>query len=378
MRPQSVITTLQELIRINSVNPAYSSGQPEGRIQAWIHEFFSGAGIQAELVEVFPDRPNLLATLPGHDRSRRLMLEAHVDTAGVENMVSPPFEPSMLQGRIYGRGACDTKGGLAAMMHALVELHAEGFVPSCDVVLAATMDEEATYRGAAHLCEHLTAEAAIVAEPTELRLVVASKGCLRWRVAIGGRAAHSSTPHLGINAISRMARLIVVMEEGDASLRTVKHPLVGEPTLNVGLIRGGAQVNIVPEQCQVEIDRRLVPGEEPPVIQRQYEELSETLRARFPDMQITHTTLLEDWPMETSPDSHIVRTAQQALERLSLPSDPAGVPFGSDASKFTRAGIPSIVMGPGSIDQAHTAAEFVAMDQVVQAVNLYKEIIRGF
>lgn len=378
MRPQSVITTLQELIGINSVNPAYASGQPEGRIQAWIHDFFTGAGIKAELVEVFPERPNLLATLPGRDRSRRLMLEAHVDTAGVENMVSPPFEPSILQGRIYGRGACDTKGGLAAMMHALVELQAEGFVPSCDVVLAATMDEEATYRGAAHLCEHMTAEAAIVAEPTELRLVVASKGCLRWRVAIGGRAAHSSTPHLGINAISRMARLIVVMEEGDASLRTVKHPLVGEPTLNVGLIRGGAQVNIVPEQCQVEIDRRLVPGEEPPVIQRQYEELSETLRARFPDMQITHTTLLEDWPMETSPDSHIVRTAQQALKRLRLPSDPAGVPFGSDASKFTRAGIPSIVMGPGSIDQAHTAAEYVAMDQVVQAVNLYKEIIRGF
>ncbi|MBN9658586.1 MAG: M20 family metallopeptidase [Acidobacteria bacterium] len=378
MRPQSVITTLQELIRINSVNPAYASGQPEGRIQAWIQDFFASAGIPAELVEVFPERPNLLATLQGRDRSRRLLLEAHVDTAGVENMVSPPFEPSMLQGRIYGRGACDTKGGLAAMMHALVELHVEGFVPSCDVVLAATMDEEATYRGAAHLCEHFTADAAIVAEPTELRLVVASKGCLRWRVAIGGRAAHSSTPHLGINAISRMARLIVVMEEGDTSLRTLRHPLVGEPTLNVGLIRGGAQVNIVPEQCQVEIDRRLVPGEAPPEIQRQYEQLSETLRERFPDMQITHTTLLEDWPMETSPDSHIVRTAQEALGRLNLPSEPAGVPFGSDASKFTRAGIPSIVMGPGSIDQAHTAAEYVAMEQVLQAVNVYKEIIRGF
>jgi acetylornithine deacetylase len=224
----------------------------------------------------------------------------------------------------------------------------------------------------------MTADAAIVAEPTELRLVVASKGCLRWRVTVGGRAAHSSKPHLGVNAISRMARLIAVIEEEDISLSTLLHPLVGAPTLNVGIIRGGAQVNIVPDECLMEIDRRLVPGEEPINVRLQYERLSETLRTRFPDLEVTHLPLLEDWPFETSPDSHIARTAQHSLERLGLPGDPVGVPFGSNASKLVRAGIPSIVMGPGSIDQAHTADEYVAVEQVEQAVTIYKEIIRAF
>lgn len=378
MGSRSVVATLQELIRINSVNPAYPSGQREAGIQAWIHEFFIAAGIPVQLAEVYPQRPNLLATLPGHDRSRRLLLEAHVDTAGIENMTCPPFEPVLCHGRVYGRGACDTKGGLAAMMHALVELHEEGFVPSCDVTLAATMDEEYSYRGVVHLCEHLTADAAIVAEPTELCMVVASKGCLRWRITVGGRAAHSSKPHLGVNAVSRMARLIVMMEEEAAALHTVSHPLVGKATLNVGIIRGGTQVNIVPEQCLIELDRRLVPGEEPSEVRRRYEQLSETLRTRFPDLELEHLTLLEDWPMETPPGSHIVHAAQHALQRLGLPDEPTGVPFGSDASKLARAGIPSIVMGPGSIDQAHTASEYVPVEQVKQAVSVYKEIIRGF
>ena len=316
----SVINTLQELIRINSVNPAYASGQMEAGIQAWIYQFFRDAKIPVELIEVYPERPNLLATLPGRDRSRRLILEAHVDTAGIENMTCSPFDPVICDGRMYGRGACDTKGGLAAMMHALTELQAEGFVPSCDVLLAATMDEEYSFRGVAHLCEQLTGDAAIVAEPTELRAVIASKGCLRWRVTVNGRAAHSSKPHLGVNAISHMARLIVAFEEEDPSLRGETHPLVGAPTLNVGVIRGGAQVNIVPEECQIEIDRRLVPGEEPPAVRRQYEQLAEKLGMRFPDLEVTHIPLLEDWPMETSPDSRIVRTAHRALGSLGCPA----------------------------------------------------------
>lgn len=378
MEPRCVIATLQELIRINSVNPAYASGRVEQGIQSWIHQFFVEAGLAVELVEVEPGRPNLLATLPGRDRSRRLLLEAHVDTAGVENRTHPPFDPVLLHGRVHGCGACDTKGGLAAMMHALTELHEEGFVPSCDVVFAATMDEEHSFRGAAHLCGYLTADAAVVAEPTDLRMVVAGKGCLRWRVTVGGRAAHSSKPNLGVNAISRMARLIVMLEEEDTSLRRERHPLVGEPTLNIGIIHGGAQVNIVPETCFMEIDRRLVPGEEPSEIRRWYEQLSETLRTRYPDLEVTHTPLLEDWPMETSCDSHIVRTTRRALERLGFPSEPVGVPFGSDASKFSRAGIPSIVIGPGSIDQAHTADEYVPVDQVKRAVAIFKEIVREF
>lgn len=378
MRRNCVVTTLQDLIRINSVNPAYAFGRKEAEIQAWISRFFMDAGLEVQLIEVDPDRPNLLATLRGKDHSRRLLLEAHVDTAGIENMVGPAFDPVIRGGLMHGRGACDTKGGLAAMMHALTELHEEGFVPGCDIVFAATMDEEHAFHGAAHLCKHLTADAAIVAEPTDLRMVVASKGCLRWRVTVAGRAAHSSKPHLGVNAISRMARLIVMLEDEDASRIRVHHPLLGEPTLNIGIIHGGVQVNIVPESCLMEIDRRLVPGEEPLEIRRRYEELSESLRDRFPDFDVTHVPLLEDWPMETPIDSPIVKITRGVLDDFALPSEPTGVPFGSDASKFARVGIPSIVMGPGSIDQAHTADESVPVCQVEQAVRIFKEIIRRF
>lgn len=376
MTTPDVVSTLAALIRVNSINPSYPGGRPEDDIQRWILGFFAAHNIPAERVEVLPQRPNVIATLPGKDRTRRILFEAHVDTAGVENMRRDPFEPEVRDGRMYGRGACDTKGGLAAMMHALAELQRDGLQPPCDIVLAAAMDEEYSCRGALHLCDTVQASAAVVAEPTSLRMVVASKGCLRWRVTITGRAAHSSKPHLGANAITRMARLIVALEE-DPALELVHHPLVGHPTLNVGMIHGGVQVNIVPEHCQIEVDRRLVPGEVVQQVIEHYEEVSANLRNRFPEFEIQHTPLLLDWPMETPTGTPIVTTTRRVLDNIGLPATPIGVPFGSDASKFVRAGIPSIVLGPGSIDEAHTPDEFVALDQVCQAVTIYKSIMMG-
>jgi acetylornithine deacetylase len=293
-------------------------------------------------------------------------------------MIVPPFEPQLRHGRLYGRGACDTKGGLAAMMHALVAVHESGSLPPGDVWLAATIDEEHSYRGVLRLCEGLSATGAIVAEPTDLRVVVASKGCFRWRVTVNGRAAHSSKPHLGVNAITHMARFILALEQEQQRLSETRHPLVGSPTINVGVIQGGAQVNIVPDECSIEIDRRLIPGEALSEVQQTYDMLPESLRKQYPDLRISQATLLSDWPMETSIDSEIVRVASAVLQCAQLDPKPAGVPFGSDASKLARVGIPSIVLGPGSIDQAHTADEFVLVDEVVKAASIYEQIIRRF
>ncbi len=217
-----------------------------------------------------------------------------------------------------------------------------------------------------------------MAEPTDLRVVVASKGCFRWRVTVNGRAAHSSKPHLGVNAITLMARYILALEEEQEQLSSTKHPLVGSPTINVGVIQGGSQVNIVPDQCFIEIDRRLIPGEELTDVQHHYEMLPEMLRKQFPDLQVSQATLLSDWPMETSTDAEIVRVACAVVDEAQLDATPVGVPFGSDASKLARIGIPSIVLGPGSIDQAHTADEFVPDDEVVKAAFVYEQIIRRF
>jgi acetylornithine deacetylase len=378
MREQQVIDTLCDLIRINSVNPSYANGKPESGIQAYISSFFERAGIRVETQEIAPGRANVIAKLSGYDSKRVLVLEAHVDTAGIDNMSIDPFDPVIRDGAVYGRGACDTKGGLAAMMHAVLAIKEEGVQPPCDVWLAATVDEEYSYRGVLRLCEGLSAAGAVVAEPTDLRLVIASKGCLRWRVTVNGRAAHSSKPHLGVNAISRMARLIVALEDEEQQLQLKRHHLVGTPTLNVGVIQGGAQVNIVPEECSMEIDRRLIPGEILSDVQARYESLPEQLRPMFPDLEVSQTTLLSDWPMETCVDSDIVQTAMRVLRKRNLNAEPTGVPFGSDASKLSRIGVPSIVLGPGSIDHAHTAAEFISTNEVVLAAYIYKELIQEF
>lgn len=378
MKDQSVLDTLCDLIRINSVNPAYAKGVPESAIQRFVYDFFERAGIAVETQEALRGRPNVIAKIPGADPDRRLLFEAHVDTAGIENMTISPFEPVILGDRLYGRGACDTKGGLAAMMHALANIKRSGIVPACDVWLAATVDEEHSYRGVLGLCEGLRATGAVVAEPTDMRLVVASKGCLRWRIVVKGRAAHSSKPHLGVSAITPMARLIVALEEEALELAAAQHPLVGAPTLNVGVIQGGAQVNIVPEECYIEIDRRLIPGEDIGKIEQHYRLLPHRLEQRYPDVKVTHVPLLADWPMETSADSHIVAAAAAVLDKNGLSPQAVGVPFGSDASKLTRVGIPAIVLGPGSIDQAHTADEYVPLDAVLAAVKVYEGIIREF
>lgn len=378
MNSNELIATLADLVRINSVNPAYAHGETEERIQRYIAGFFEREGIPVEWQEPEPGRPNVVAKIQGENPQRRLVLEAHVDTAGIENMTISPFEPVVCDGRLYGRGSCDTKGGLAAMMHAVAAIHRSGNLPPCDVWLAATADEEYSYRGILKFCEGLRADAAIVAEPTDLRVVVATKGCLRWRVTITGRAAHSSKPHLGVNAITHMARYILALEEEQQALRSQEHPLLGSPTLNVGVIQGGAQVNIVPDECFIEIDRRLIPGEAVSVVQHRYDVLADKLRRQYPGLNVSQSPLLADWPMETPADSHIVKVARSALQSLGLDGEPTGVPFGSDASKLARIGIPSIILGPGSIDQAHTEDEFIHVDSVIQAATVYEEIIRRF
>lgn len=355
-----VLNTLSDLIRINSVNPAYECGVPEAEIQRYVLEFFRSRGIDAFEQEVFPGRPNVVGRVPGRLPGRRLVFEAHCDTAGISGMSIPPFVPELRGDRLYGRGSCDTKAGLAAMMHALAEVKS----PPCEIWVVSAMDEEHSFRGVLRLCEGLRADGAVVSEPTSMRAVVATKGVLRWRIVTHGKAAHSSKPHLGVNAIYGMACVLAELEQENERLAAVRHPLVGPGTLSVGLIGGGTQVNVVPERCWIEVDRRLIPGEDP---DRAYAEYRDRLGVEFEPPSIS------DIPLDTAPGSAIARLA---CETLGTP--PEGVPYGSDASKLSRAGIPSIVLGPGSIDQAHTADEWVAVDEVEQATHIYRRIMENF
>ncbi|HEU0119065.1 MAG TPA: M20 family metallopeptidase [Bryobacteraceae bacterium] len=367
-----VLQILAELVAIPSVNPSYEGGVPEAAVGEYVERFCATHGIETFRQDVLPGRFNVIARLPGQRPERRVVLEAHMDTVSVNGMTIPPFTPEIREGKLYGRGSCDTKAGLAGMLHALATVKASGVMPPCEIWLAAVVDEEYSFRGVVKLCEGLQAHAAIVAEPTEMRLVTASKGVLRWRMRTRGKAAHSAKPHLGVNAISLMADVIQALDQHTKTLAARSHPLLGPATLNIGMIHGGEQINFVPDVCEIAIDRRLIPGEDAETVWEEYARLAAELGAEI------DRPLLADGPLETPVDSDAVHAAQRVMVGLGRPVAAVGVPFGSDASKLARQGVPSIIFGPGSIDRAHAAVEYVECDQVQEAATFFRQFILEF
>jgi acetylornithine deacetylase len=225
----------------------------------------------------------------------------------------------------------------------------------------------------------LQAEAAIIAEPTLLQPVIASKGLVRWKIETVGKAAHSAKPHLGINAIEHMAALVAAIQQDTLALSEKTHPLLGPATCNIGVIRGGVQVNFVPDSCEIEIDRRLLPGEDRDEVLAHYQTLVDSVASLHPGMQaIMHPPMLSDRPLETDAKAPAVQTMVGILSDIGLDATLIGVPFCSDASKFGALGIPSIILGPGSIDQAHAAVEFIECDQVIRAAEIYRQFMIQF
>jgi acetylornithine deacetylase/succinyl-diaminopimelate desuccinylase family protein len=374
-----VLQTLADLVRINSINSSYEGGPGEAEAAAYVRRFFEQRGMEVWVQEVFPGRNNVIARVPGRDSSRRIVFEAHMDTVSIKGMTIDPFDPVVRDGRLHGRGSVDDKAGLAAMMHAVADIHASGDRPPCEVWMAAVVDEEFSFRGVVKLCEDLKADAAVVAEPTEFKCVIASKGVLRWRIRTKGKAAHSSKPHLGVNAITAMSRVVLTLNEDHERMQETKHPLLGPGTCNVGVIKGGVQVNFVPDEAVIEIDRRLLPGEEVSDVLAHYQVLLDALMKRHPDVIAEmEEPMLQDWPFQTDADAGIVNLAREVLGEMGRDDGVSGVPFGSDASKFSRLGIPTILFGPGSIDQAHAAVEYVECAEVEKALAVYTEIARRF
>ncbi len=372
---EPVFQTLSDLVAINSINPAYEGGMPEEAVACYVERFFAQRGIETFRQDVLPGRQNVIARLPGRNPQRRVILEAHMDTVSVSGMTIPPFTPEIRDGRLHGRGSCDTKAGLATMMHAVAYLKEHNIVPECEVWLAAVVDEECAFRGVIKLCQGLEAAAAIVAEPTELRVVVAAKGVLRWKIRTLGVAAHSAKPHLGVSAIRHMTPVLEWLNHAADSLSTPAHPLLGPATLSIGTIHGGEQINFVPDRCEIAIDRRLIPGEDPLTVWAAY--CDALIRIPGIDAQMDQP-MIADPAMETAIDDPVVLTAQRVLQEQGHDPTPCGVPFGSDASKFVRQGIPAIIFGPGSIDRAHAAIEYVECDQVAAALNFYLNFLQRF
>jgi len=299
-----------------------------------------------------------------------------MDTVPGENMEIEPFKPVVKDGRLYGRGACDTKASLAAMLVALRNVLRRG-KPACSVVFAATVDEEHKFTGVKELLESgMRATFGVVGEPTNLDVVIAHKGVVRWEIRTRGKTAHSSRPNEGVNAIYRMARLISAVERYAAGGISRLHPLVGGATLSVGTILGGQAINVVPDSCSIQLDRRTLPGEDPFEAKKA---VGQFLRS-CPEINFEfeeRDPFLVDWAMEVKPDEPIVQRLTAACQRVLGQAKTVGVSYGTDASKLSRAGIPSIVFGPGDIRQAHSAVEFVELAQVGKAVAVFEALLES-
>ena len=377
---------LKDLISIPSVNPMGRdvSGPEffEGRLSAYLVKYLQTLQVPYEVVEIVPGRANILALLTSPGATRTIMLDAHQDTVPVDGMTIPPFEPTEADGRVYGRGSCDVKGGLAAMLAAFTRLAHDRPAGMANVLLSCSCDEESTSIGindlvnswgkseSRYLLSPTKPDVAIVAEPTELDVVVAHRGATRWKLHTTGRACHSSRPNEGINAIYRMGQVLKLLEEYAAWVPTSRpaHPLCGPATLSVGLIAGGSSVNVGPEGCAIDIDRRVIPGEENLAVQA---EIVDYLKQRL-DFDLIH-----DEPYCTSPplgddlNGALASQLQRSIGQVVGPRQTIGVPFGTHASRIARVGIPAVVFGPGNIAQAHTKDEWISIDQLRQAADIY-------
>lgn len=367
---------LADLVAIPSVNPmgrAVSGPEYyEGRISTYLEGWFLDAGIPVVRQQAAPGRSNLLARYTAPDPAAPVLLfDAHQDTVPVDGMTIPPFEPRVEGGRLYGRGACDVKGGMAAMLMAFRRLWVERPERSASVVLACTVDEEYTHIGSSLLAETETGiHLAIVAEPTKLDVVPWHKGSVRWKVRTEGVACHSSTPHLGSNAIYRMAEVVAAMAEHAQDLaNAAPHPKLGSPTMSVGRIQGGQSVNIVPDECEIEIDRRLIPGETPDAA---VEAVRRFVASRCGLQGVTFLPAWTRMPaLETAIGPWMEPVAEAVAAAVGRRPELVGVPYGTDAGPLGAAGIPAIVFGPGDIAQAHTKDEWIELEQVSLAAEAY-------
>ena len=375
-KPSPVVRLLRDLLAVPSVNPAFlPPDDPRTGEQAMaeaIADRAARAGLEVQLDPVAPGRPNVLVRLRPSGRIRhRILLAPHLDTVG-EPGLDALLTPRLVDGRLVGRGACDTKGCVAAMLQAVLDVAASGRRPeSTEIVFAGLVDEENAQLGSRHLGRHgPRADLAVVGEPTRLQVVTAHKGDLWLQLRTRGRAAHGATPERGRNAVHAMARALVALERDYIpGLARLRHPLLGSPTLNVGSIRGGQQPNIVPDECVVTLDRRTLPGEKAATVRRDMMAVVRAagVRAVFDDLRITPCE-----PLETDPDHPWVRRFLSAAGR----THPVGVHYFCDAAVLAAAGTPALEFGPGDIAQAHTDDEWIRVASLERGLAILGRFLR--
>lgn len=367
---EDVVDLLSTLVRIDSINPSLVPGAAgESEIAKFIASWMEGVGLEVRVQEVAPGRPNVIGRVRGKGGGRSLLLNAHIDTVGVAGMPDP-FTPTVDGDRLYGRGAYDMKGGLAAIMLAARSVLEAGNAGG-DLIITAVMDEEYASLGTQAVLQMVHADAAVVTEPTGLRMCAAHKGFAWLSVETRGRAAHGSKPDLGVDAIAHMGRVLVAMEALGRELAAREpHPLLGTGSIHASLIEGGQELSSYPERCRLQIERRTVPGETPESVQCEVAAHLDALHELDASFDAHDDLFFWREPFQVALEEGIVEAVRHAATAVTgdIPGVYGDTPW-MDAALLQTAGIPTVVFGPGGAG-AHAVEEYGSISEVATCAEI--------
>jgi acetylornithine deacetylase len=358
------IRLLRELVAIDSVNPSLVPGAAgEARIADAIAAHMRALGLDVAVQEVAPGRPNVIGVLGGDEPGRALMLCGHLDTVGVDGMRAP-FDPVERDGRLYGRGSQDMKGGVAAMIDAARLARDRGFRKG-RLIVAAVVDEEYASIGADALVMEWTADAAVVTEPTDLQIGIGHKGFAWAEIDTPGRAAHGSRPRDGRDAILRMGRVLRRLEQLDRELQArPPHPVIGTASLHASIIDGGRELSSYPDRCRLQLERRTIVGESADTFVREIEQILEALRAEDPEFEASARLMFSRPPYEVPAGHDLPAALARATAGTGTVAAAVGMSFWTDAAILGGSGIPSVLFGPGGAG-LHSVEEYVQVADVI-------------
>ncbi len=360
---------LASLVRIDSRNPSLCPAGPGERdVAEHLARVLDSWGFSVTLNEAAPGRPNVIARI-GPTGGKTLMFNGHIDVVDVGTMTHPPFESAIRDGRLYGRGSSDMKGGVAAMCAAAARA-ASGL--RCEVIVAAVVDEEYASLGTkALIASGVRADAAIVTEPTQLAIGPAHRGFVWASVTVHGRAAHGSRYDLGVDAIAGAAQVIRELEQLERDVLAQRtHPLLGRASLHMSTIAGGSGWSTYPERCELQIERRTLPGESPEQVIRELQGCCDRVSSARDGLRVGMTHVLTQAPSDVSTAAPVVRALERALTSAALPRRVEGVSAWTDAALLNDAGIPAICFGPGDMGLAHADEEWIALEELDRATEV--------
>ncbi len=372
------IELLREFVAIDSVNPSLGPEHSgEGEIAQAVGNALGKMGLDIEFQEAAPGRPNVIGVLDSGRKGPVMMFCGHSDTVGVAGM-ERPFDPVYRDGKVWGRGSQDMKGGLVAMMAAAGEIAEKGGLVAGRLLVTAVIDEEYSSIGARALVKEWTADAAVVGEPTDMTVAVGHKGFEWVEIDVEGRAAHGSRPVDGLDAILRMGRVLGRLERLDRALQArPPHPLMGTASLHASTIQGGREWSTYPDSCRLRMERRTIAGESPEVSLAEVESILRELRAEDPNFRAVARYVFGQPPYETPADHPIARNLEEAVVRTGGKTTRSSMSFWTDAGVLGEAGIPSVIFGPTG-KGLHSVAEYVVAEEVRACQAALVELVRDF